>query len=94
MRRSGFLRKGFYPKSEVQWKLHQEGDAGNNLSYKNSPAIPEASLDEHICAPNPIHIVPTPTYVGILVLQCCWNVRSAGSQADLKNILSDIECLY
>jgi len=69
--RSGFLRIGFYPKTEVQWKLHQECDAGNNLCHQRSPAIPEASLDEPIYVPNPIHTVPTPTYVGILVLQCC-----------------------
>ena len=92
--RPGFLREVFYLKMEVQWKFHQEGDAGTNKCHQHSPAIPEARQDERICLPNPIHTAPTPTHVGILSLQCCWNVRSRGRQADFKNFSPNIESLY
>ena len=89
--RSGFLREGSYLKTEVKWKLHQEGGAGTNQCHLHSPAIPEARQDERICVPNPIHTALTPTHVEILSLQYCWNVRSIGRQAGFKNFSPIIE---
>ena len=92
--RPGFLREGFYHKTEVKWKLHQEGDAGTNRCHQHSPAIPEARQDERLCVLNPLHTTTTPTRVGILAIQSCWNVKRAGRQADFENISSNIEFFY
>ena len=92
--RPGFLREGFYHKTEVKWKLHQEGDAGTNQCHQHSPAIPEARQDERLCVLNPLHTTTTPTRVGILAIQSCWNVKRAGRQADFENISSNIEFFY
>src|SRR5205085_11584841 len=92
--RLNFLREGFYHKTEVKWKLHQEGDAGINQCHQHSLATLEARQDERLCVPNPLHITTTPTQVGILTLQCCWNVMRVSRLADFKNISSNIEFFY
>jgi hypothetical protein len=90
----GFLREGFYQKTEVKWKLHQEGDTGNNQCHQHSPTIPEARQDERMCVPNPIQTAPITTHTGILSLQCCQKMKSTGSQVDFKTISSNIEFFF
>jgi hypothetical protein len=88
----GFLREGFYLKTEVKWKLHQEGDdAGNKQCHQDSPSIPEARQDERMRVLNPIQTVPIPTYTGNQSLQCCQIVKRAGRQVVYKAFSPDIE---
>jgi hypothetical protein len=89
-----FLREGFYQKTEVKWKLHQEGDTGYNQCYQNSPNIPEARQDERMYVPNPIHTAPTLMHVGILSLQCCQNMKRTGRQGDFKTFSLNIEFFF
>ena len=77
----------FLPKTEVQWKLHQEGDAGIKQCHQHSPAIPEARQDERIHVPH-IQIARTPTFVGNQCLPCYWNPEEIKQTGRFQNIFA------
>jgi hypothetical protein len=65
-----FPERRFLPKMEVQWELHQEGDAGTNQCHQHGQAIPEARRHERILVLEPIQIARTPTFVENQCLPC------------------------
>ena len=67
-----FPERMLLPKSEVKWKLHQEGDAGSNQRHLNGLSIPGTRQDERMCVPILINTAPDPMYAcaGTLSLQC------------------------
>ena len=88
-----FPEKMLLPKSEVKWKLHQEGVAGSNQRHQPGPAIPGARRDERMCVPKPIPTTPNPMFASadILSLRCNGNLSITSNQADFKIFLLNIK---